>query len=850
MADSSLIDAIEAGSLSALQKALAQGANPNARKTVRLSIMFKTGSRKTGQVFVRKELVKKKLFGKSEYRDVYEDTFEDVMESRAETLPMESALSIAIRIGNADIVSALLNAGANPNASITWRIPLSLPSWSLKDWPNRFNQSFAFDTALDLLTYSGSTLSFNAKGAQVQHENPASQDQVRIVWNTPSKPNSEIVSKLLKFGATISDGALKSVVSASAVQCFESMVAVTGGQRILSLVEAGLLDGLKVARIGLEMTQPPSWILEAALMVQKPNVDVIRGLVSHSTPVSDSALRLACNTNKLECFKALVDAVAGVLDAETVISLGLEFGTLDLVEYLLQCGFPPSPRKLEAALDAKYPRLDVATLLLEHGAIPSEAAFLAALKLRDNEYVELLLHYGGSYPSALEYALMLEGTGLDAAKLLLEQGVPPSGLAITLAMECGMLDELLEKHHAVPNSSHLMRELRRETPVIETINKLMASSAVPTDQHLQYALDRPSPRVEDITLLLENGVSPSKTAFETALARGANLIIIKQLLEHGAVVSNTALRNIKATGNSELVQAVDTALRERARVRRGPLKKAIVEYAVHAYAPREPDEIALGVGDPVVCHTRFADGWCQGINRTTSAFGIFPGICLSATQDDVGRTPTQAIPNPRASSIAMSTTLSTTAIAPYAAEETDELTLTIGDRILCVATFADGWGYGNNVQTSRHGFFPLICVQVEQGASGTLSGSLVLSGRRPLPSAPPESSFRVEIAPSTVMFGVCYEYGKGVEKDERQAVMCKKDDRNIHGDTAINVASEKAHWGIVPLLAASGASTTKRCLRMAIWRQEIAHVELVLDFTPSDVLISWEADEPQAYFLL
>ncbi|KAI8802760.1 hypothetical protein BJ742DRAFT_531546 [Cladochytrium replicatum] len=57
---------------------------------------------------------------------------------------------------------------------------------------------------------------------------------------------------------------------------------------------------------------------------------------------------------------------------------------------------------------------------------------------------------------------------------------------------------------------------------------------------------------------------------------------------------------------------------------------------------------------------------------------------------------------------------------PFQSTRADELDLRIGDGIRCTRTFADGWGYGENVNTRQKGMFPLNSVSVveKQGLHG------------------------------------------------------------------------------------------------------------------------------------
>ncbi|KXS18263.1 hypothetical protein M427DRAFT_225751 [Gonapodya prolifera JEL478] len=63
-----------------------------------------------------------------------------------------------------------------------------------------------------------------------------------------------------------------------------------------------------------------------------------------------------------------------------------------------------------------------------------------------------------------------------------------------------------------------------------------------------------------------------------------------------------------------------------------PVRKLV--HVLRPYVPQDTDEIALSHGDKIWCMFQFADGWCAGMNRTTTQSGYFPMMCVSLSPPD------------------------------------------------------------------------------------------------------------------------------------------------------------------------------------------------------------------------
>ncbi|KAJ3339538.1 hypothetical protein HDU93_008069 [Gonapodya sp. JEL0774] len=160
-----------------VKKALKAGADPNVRKIVTLVAVLQGG------------------------------------QERRDTQQMESVLAIAIRNENADIVTSLLGAGADPNRPISWRVAACHPSgsWSSQQWESaRWIDGASFSSALEfsLSCWEGK---MNKRGPDITLKNPevpgeACDDSVQA-------PNLNIVSALLSYGARVSPAALQTAAS-------------------------------------------------------------------------------------------------------------------------------------------------------------------------------------------------------------------------------------------------------------------------------------------------------------------------------------------------------------------------------------------------------------------------------------------------------------------------------------------------------------------------------------------------------------------------------------------------------------------------------------------------------------
>ncbi|TPX48984.1 hypothetical protein CcCBS67573_g10181, partial [Chytriomyces confervae] len=169
------------------------------------------------------------------------------------------------------------------------------------------------------------------------------------------------------------------------------------------------------------------------------------------------------------------------------------------------------------------------------------------------------------------------------------------------------------------------------------------------------------------------------------------------------------------------------------------------QIAVYDFTPSANDEVELRVGDMVELETSYDDGWAFGKNVTTGQSGLFPLDCLPGAEvkvDEKGQKKNKQ----RTSSIygtagnnnleslygaesvygngagpaapSSASTGTQVAVYDYVPTQSDELKVTVGDKIQVITAYDDGWAVGKNLSTKKEGLFPLDCLPVAKSGGG------------------------------------------------------------------------------------------------------------------------------------
>ncbi|KXS09119.1 hypothetical protein M427DRAFT_39486, partial [Gonapodya prolifera JEL478] len=308
--DARLIEAVEAADLNLVKQRLAEGANPNSRKTVTLNVTVDG-------------------------------------EAHSDTQYMESALIIAIRDGQLEIVESLLKAGCDPNAPVSWNVSNAMPTWTAADWsgPARWFAHNEYPSALDFALANSYGKAFNEKGGKVVLNNPPSQESCSDVYRL--KPNINGVKLLLKHGARVNDGTLSAAKKLSD-KSFLKACQEDAEQRKSLEVEEENASGLETTETGgtMDPTRGPSVANAEATMrlidaVEDNNVEAVKQALQDGADP---------NARKLVTLKVDLDngeRKTDTLPMESAMTLAIRNGATDdraieVVRALLEAGCDPN----------------------------------------------------------------------------------------------------------------------------------------------------------------------------------------------------------------------------------------------------------------------------------------------------------------------------------------------------------------------------------------------------------------------------------------------------------------------------------------------------------------------------
>ncbi|KAJ3337089.1 hypothetical protein HDU93_001662 [Gonapodya sp. JEL0774] len=187
--DADLIEAVETGSLALVKKALAESADPNARKRITLTVTL--DKNRSGQ-------------------------------TKTDTVLAESVIAIAVIHASPEIVETLLQAGADASRPVEWsRTWAPSQYWSGGNWSGRWQAIRTFRSALALALTNG-TLLMNKKGGHVRIDTPLADSDAFV--RVTHQPRLDVVAVLLRYAPGAIDADLFSNAKALGDNRFAALI--------------------------------------------------------------------------------------------------------------------------------------------------------------------------------------------------------------------------------------------------------------------------------------------------------------------------------------------------------------------------------------------------------------------------------------------------------------------------------------------------------------------------------------------------------------------------------------------------------------------------------------------------
>ncbi|KAJ3341636.1 hypothetical protein HDU93_004538 [Gonapodya sp. JEL0774] len=476
-----LLEAVERGNMDRVRSALGRGGDPQqARKEVVLQCVLETGE------IVRDEQ------------------------------KVEDAMAIAVRMGRADLVEVLLEAGYDPSTPIDWKIACYHSPWSDWFWHQErwlTPPTLHFNSALDLAVSAAAHLWVNLPGARVGIRDPQDWDQVRR--EIALVPNEKVVAALLDGGAEITQTVLERARdTAEGIGADGEPVPSQPG--ILTMLEQSLASGrprkAPIARPRMIPLKPPAESLPAVHSTENGPSPSPRLATMNLAAILEERER--DKERERERTRAYPHPTSR-RRASVVVSVGRQTGPASIGAPALSSDTgrsPTTPNQARAQLEARLGELERVALEVEIRRI--------------EEGMEAVL-------------------GGDRAVKVLEKEV-----------------QRLRKE---------VKEMRGHRPQVGGRHGQAASIG-------GWAL------------------------FDTAPTRGVD------------EQSPTSLTSGSPRG-------------------RGGKQVRENMYVLHPHEPEDTKdgEVALSLGDKVLCLFKFNGGWAAGTNKTTCQTGYFPYACLTST---------------------------------------------------------------------------------------------------------------------------------------------------------------------------------------------------------------------------
>ncbi|KAJ3054963.1 hypothetical protein HK097_000188 [Rhizophlyctis rosea] len=147
---------------------------------------------------------------------------------------------------------------------------------------------------------------------------------------------------------------------------------------------------------------------------------------------------------------------------------------------------------------------------------------------------------------------------------------------------------------------------------------------------------------------------------------------------------------------------------------------------VRGHRPRNPDELALVVGQVVTVEKAFQDQWCLGWNHRNGHRGMFPLSCTaimesSDVEESRGASDSPNEVGPK-NAVLNGALESSDVVRSHRPDLVDEMALREGQKVVVEHYYRDGWCLGYNETTNDRGLFPLACIEKKDKLAVDTSG--------------------------------------------------------------------------------------------------------------------------------
>ncbi len=316
---------------------------------------------------------------------------------------------------------------------------------------------------------------------------------------------------------------------------------LTGYTPLMAAAENGALDAVKV------------------LTAQGANIN-------QTNKNGISALMKAASYKHYNIVGQLLEAGANIdaqnVDGHSALTRACINEDIPTAVFLIEKGADVNKRNIDddATLDIALIKCcsDVISMLLQHGAKPTEKMLSNACLLREAEVVTTLIEHGGRYgvkptEEMLSNACVLGRAGVVTT--LIDHGVKPTEKMLLKACVEGnseVVTTLIEYDVKPTEEMFLLASMKGNRDVITT---LIEHGIKPTQEMLLSACFQG--QVTVVTTLIEHGAKPTEKMLLFASMEG-NAAVVTTLIEHGIKPTEEMLFRACTNGKIEVINALMT----------------------------------------------------------------------------------------------------------------------------------------------------------------------------------------------------------------------------------------------------------------------------------------------------